>query len=99
MHKYRVVERSAEESRLTIRCSGGRYHLTRALSVLPEVDARLEGDKPHLGFGILRCSKTGAAFRVIFESIGNTAMPSPNPVPGATDRAPGAGRRAPGDAA
>jgi hypothetical protein len=79
MHKYRVVERWAEESRLTLRCSRGQYHLARALNVMPEVEARLEGYSPHLGFGVLTCPKSGAVFRVIFESIGNASKPlAPN---------------------
>jgi hypothetical protein len=69
MYKYRVVERWAAENRLALRCSRGRYHLTRALNGLPADGISLHGDQPHLGFGILRCEATGAAFRVIFESI------------------------------
>lgn len=76
MHKYRVVERWVEHGRLTLRCSRGHYHMVRALSALPDLEARLEGYRPHLGFGILMCSKSGASFRVIFESIGNPAKPS-----------------------
>lgn len=81
MHQYRVVERWAQESRLTLRCSRGHYHMARALSMLPDVEARLEGYGPHLGFGILVCPKSGATFRVIFESIGNATKP---PAPNAT---------------
>ena len=49
--------------------------MARALSVLPDVEAWLEGYQPHLGFGILHCPKSGADFRVIYESIGNAAKP------------------------
>ena len=77
MHKYRVVERWQEESRLALWCSAGRYHLARALGPLPVADARLEGSRPHLGFGTLQCTATGTVFRVIFESIGNTEKPLP----------------------
>lgn len=69
MYSYRVVERWAAENRLALRCSRGRYHLTRALNSLPADGISLRGDQPHLGFGILHCEQTGAAFRVIFESI------------------------------
>ena len=83
MHKYCVVERWPEERQLALRCSVGHYHLTRALGVLPAVDARLEGAKPHLGFGVLKCPVSGAMFRVIFESIGNSQRPlAPNDIPG-----------------
>jgi len=81
MHKYRVIERWAEESRMTLRCSRGHYHMARALSVLPDVEARLEGYRPHLGFGILHCPTSGEVFRMIFESVGNSAKP---PAPNAT---------------
>jgi hypothetical protein len=83
MHKYRVVDRCAEESRLTLQCDAGHYHLTRALSVFPPADATLEGAKPHLGFDLLLCPKSGAVFRVIFESIGNAEIPhAPTSMPG-----------------
>lgn len=75
MHKYRVVEHWPEEKRLTLRCSRGHYHIARVLSGLPVVDATLDGARPHLGFGILNCSKSGASFRVIFESFGHTQIP------------------------
>ncbi len=75
MHKYRVVECFSEERRLTLRCSRGQYHIVRALSVLPGLDAMLEGARPHLGFGLLSCPKSGAIFRVIFESFGHAAIP------------------------
>lgn len=76
MHKYRVVELYAERGLCALQCSLGRYHLIRALGHAPDVDVRLVGDKPHLGFGILRCTATGAMFRVIFESI-NERPPVP----------------------
>ena len=82
MQKYRVVERRAEQSRMTVRCGAGRYHVARALSLLPELDQGLEGNHPHLGFGILLCQKTGEIFRVIFESVGNAEIrPTPNAMP------------------
>ena len=75
MHNYRVVGLWAEEQRLALRCSAGRYHLTRALGLLPEAGAALDGDSPHLGFGLLLCPKSGTSFRVVFESIGQAKMP------------------------
>lgn len=76
MQNYRVVERWAKESRLTLRCSRGRYHMARALSALPDLEERLEGSQPHLGFGILLCPRSGATYRMIFESIGHAAKPA-----------------------
>ncbi len=91
MHKYRVVQRWAEENRMALRCSEGRCHLTLALRTFPLADALLEGARPHLGFDLLQCPKSGAIFRVIFESIGNSEMPlAPSAMPGATHRSQGA---------
>jgi hypothetical protein len=69
MHKYRVIERWPEASLCALRCSSGRIHRARALNFLPPEAARLHGDKPHLGFGLLVCPASGAIYRLIFESI------------------------------
>ena len=74
MQKYRVVDCRANDFKLALKCSNGRYHLTRGLNVLPPVGSVLHGAKAHLGFGVLVCPASGAVFRVIFESINN---PSP----------------------
>ena len=74
MDKYRVFERRAEQSRMTLRCRRGQSHIARARSVLPVVEASLETDEPHLGFGLLLCSQSGTVCRVIFESIVRTTM-------------------------
>lgn len=75
MHKYRVAERWPDESRLTLQCGAGRYHVARVISLLPEVDETLEGAKPHLGFGILVCQTSGAMYRLIFEVINKIELP------------------------
>ncbi len=75
MHTYSVVDNWADESHLGLRCQVGRYHLARALHDSPPLGARLNGAKPHLGFGVLVCPQSGAIFRVIFELI-NHADPS-----------------------
>jgi hypothetical protein len=49
---------------------------------------RLVGDKPHLGFGILRCAASGAMFRVMFETI-NERPPVPAPGRPQTPSLPG----------
>ena len=74
MHVYSVVENWAGESRLGLRCQVGRYHLARALHDLPPPGARLNGARPHLGFGLLVCPKSGAFFRVIFEFINHADL-------------------------
>ena len=75
MHKYRVVAVWAESHRLVLRCSAGRYHLIRALGLLPKEDETLHGDSPHLGFGVLLSTTPGAMFRVIFESTDHARKP------------------------
>lgn len=95
MYKYRVVERRVEDSRMTLRCRRGQYHIARALGVLPLMEAALESDKPHLGFGLLLCSQSGTVYRVIFESIGHTAIHlTSRPLSGATRQPQSASRAA-----
>lgn len=91
MYRYRVIERWEDESRLALRCSTGYIHMTRALGALPAADAKLEGARPHLGFGVLQCPQSGSTFRVIFESIGNSEMPrAQHTTPNATQKPQGA---------
>ncbi len=80
MHRYRVVECSADEHRLGLRCSQGSYHEARALNALPPAGAALHGTRPQLGFGILICHATGAIYRVIFDLI-NAGAPQTGPGP------------------
>ena len=81
MQKYRVVDIWTRERRLALRCSAGRFHLARALGVLPNAGAVLDGDSPQLGFGILLCPRSRTIFRVIFESISHATRPSAPTVP------------------
>jgi len=69
MYRYRVVSRQDGEARVALRGGFGSYHLARALSEVPPVGATLDGESPHLGFGFLRCPKSGQVFRVMFEVI------------------------------
>lgn len=70
MNPYRVVESRPDEKRLALRSSNsGRYHLVRVLNALPAEGVTLHGDRPHLGFGLLLCKRSGEVYRVIFESI------------------------------
>lgn len=74
MHYYRVMERWSSTGTCRLLCSRGRLHAVRVLSALPPLDARLRGDKPHLGFGLLQCVGSGATFRLIFESINEAGL-------------------------
>ena len=69
MHQYHVVECWPDSNRVGLQCQLGSYHLVRVLSAMPAADISLNGDKPHLGFGILSCTLSGRTFRVIFEWI------------------------------
>ena len=74
MNPYRVVESRPDEKRLALRSGSGRFHLIRALNALPAEGAILHGDRPHLGFGLLLCRRSGDVYRVIFESINNREL-------------------------
>lgn len=78
MHKYRVINRHADESRVLLEGGAGRYHWARVLNALPEVGAMLVGSRPHLGFGLLLCAGSTRPFRIIFEAI-NCSDPSDIP--------------------
>ena len=74
MYQYCIVECWADGIRCVLRCNRGRYHAARTLNAVPPVDLPLRGDRPHLGFGILVCVRTGAIFRMIFESINEAQL-------------------------
>jgi hypothetical protein len=78
MHEYRVAECWSDDKQFLLRCKLGRVHIARALNGMPPTGAALDGDQPHLGFGILQCQITGALYRVIFESI-NVTQPTSGP--------------------
>jgi hypothetical protein len=87
MHKYRVVDLLANESCVVLRCQSGRHHFARVLGVLPPANALLQGNKPHLGFGVLICLLSRSMFRMIFESINQAASAAS---PGAVQSSPAA---------
>jgi hypothetical protein len=81
MHEYRVVERLPDSALYVLQCNQGRYHVARALNVMPPVDVPLRGCKPSLGFGVLLSTTSGEFFRVIFESVDDPhPAPDPNPM-------------------
>ncbi len=73
MHKYRVVHRTDDDEFVALRDGSGRYHVARPLKAKPPLRALLQGDKPHLGFGMLLCTQSGQVFRMIFERINDVA--------------------------
>lgn len=72
MHKYRVIECRAGEKRLLLEGGIGRFHWARVLNDPPRVGDFLSGSRPHLGFGLLLCSRSALTYRVIFETINST---------------------------
>jgi len=75
MHKYLIVESWVDGKQCVFKCHNARYHVARVLSGMPPPGVTLSGAKPHLGFGLLS-APTGATYRVHFESINETRLPS-----------------------
>lgn len=73
MHHYRVVECRSGQNWVLLEGGIGRYHWARVLNALPRVGSILTGSRPHMGFGLLLCSRSSLTFRVIFESINSDA--------------------------
>ncbi len=69
MHKYRVIEVCRGQSWLLLEGGVGRYHWSRVLDELPLVGSILSGSRPHLGFGLLTCTRSRQPYRMTFESI------------------------------
>ncbi len=70
MYKYRVVHGDVGPGHVVLLDYRGQTYLVRPLSVAPPPGTKLEGAKPHLGFGILACTLSGQIYRVMFEAIG-----------------------------
>ena len=78
MYKYRVVRGEVDEGLVVLQDYRGQTYLVRPLSLAPPHGAKLDGARPHLGFGILVCSLSGQMYRVIFEEIGGQRVVQPN---------------------
>lgn len=68
MYLYRVYDACAHIRQITLRDGAGRYHLARITSDLPPLWEELEGERPALGFSLLR-SSSGEHFSAHFEAI------------------------------
>lgn len=73
MFKYQVAQHQDSHDRLVLQDNMGQFYLVRALGQPPPSGARLNGARPHLGFGLLKCSVSGQVYRVIFESTDSQA--------------------------
>ncbi len=68
MYLYRVYGACIDIRQIALRDGAGRYHLARIASRLPALWEELEGERPALGFSLLR-SCSGELFRAFFESV------------------------------
>ena len=70
MHDYTVlaVSRLGSEHAVCLAAAGG-YHVARVTARVPPVGAKLLGNAPALGFGLLLGAPLDEVFRVIFEEV------------------------------
>jgi hypothetical protein len=71
MHDYLVltVARCGAEHALCLADDSGGFHVARATAAVPRIGARLLGNPPALGFGLLLGQSIDAVYRVIFEAV------------------------------
>ena len=71
MHDYTVMDvaRSGSEHALCLADGAGSFHVARATADVPPVGAKLTGNSPALGFGLLSSTPVDQVFRVIFEEV------------------------------
>lgn len=71
MRDYTVlkVARSNSGHALCLADDAGGYHVARATAAVPRPGARLMGNTPELGFGLLLGGAMDEVYRVIFESV------------------------------
>ncbi len=77
MFKYRVTQIAEGLHHFMLEDNASQVYLVRALGSPPPIGARLNGARPHLGFGLLECSASAQVYRVIFESTGGDAAVLP----------------------
>ncbi len=71
MHDYTVLDvaHSGAEHALSLSDGAGGFHVARATADVPPIGAKLTGDAPALGFGLLLSTSVDQVFRVIFEEV------------------------------
>jgi hypothetical protein len=69
MHNYQVADGTPKGQIVVLRDGADRFHLVRAISVIPQIGLKLCGNPPSLGFHILVAVDSGCIFRIIFERI------------------------------
>lgn len=63
------VGRAGAEFALCLSDDAGGYHVARATAAVPAPGARLLGNSPALGFGLLLGTPVAQVYRVIFEAV------------------------------
>lgn len=69
MHRYHVTGIHDDHRCVSLRDSGGRFHIARAMAEMPPVGTNLAGSLPGLGYCVLLCTATSQVFRMNFERI------------------------------
>lgn len=71
MRDYTVIKvaRTGEAHALCLADDAGGYHVARATAAVPRAGARLLGNPPALGFGLLLAEPIDEVYRVIFEAV------------------------------
>jgi hypothetical protein len=69
MHRYVVAATQADGPAVALCDERGRFHVARAAAASPPFGARLTGNPPALGFGLLLGEPFDQVYRVIFESV------------------------------
>jgi len=71
MYDYTVITlaRCGAEHALCLCDDAGGYHVARATAAVPKIGARLLGNTPALGFGLLLGPPIDQVYRVIFEAV------------------------------
>lgn len=74
MYDYRVLDvvHDGTKANLCLCGQDGRFHVARASIAVPQIGARLSGDEPALGFGLLMGPMVDEVYRVTFEVVGCT---------------------------
>ena len=84
MRDYTVlkVARPSSGHALCLTDDLGGHHVARATAAVPRPGARLLGNTPALGFGLLLAQPLDEVYRVIFEAVHCTEAEALDSVPG-----------------
>ena len=69
MHRYVVAGKQPQGRSIALCDADGRFHVARVGEQAPPLGARLTGNRPALGFGLLLGEALDAVYRVTFEAV------------------------------